>query len=74
MQGQPCPQNHHFFKVLGLGPSADAASVRRAYRQLAGKRHPDKWGSHSKQDQDAAAKQFAQIAEAYAALAADVIY
>ena len=68
LQGQSCSQDNPFFATLGLGPSADAARVRKAYRQLAGKWHPDKWGSCSKQQQDAAAEEFAQIAESYAAL------
>ena len=69
LQGRLCSQDNHFFATLGLSPSADAATVRKAYRQLAGKWHPDKWGSCSKHEQDAAAEKFAQIVEAYAALA-----
>jgi len=53
---------------LRLGASASNADVRRAYRQLAGKWHPDKWINKSKSEQDQASQQFADISDAYAAL------
>ena len=62
------PEDRRFYATLGLSISASAADVRRAYRQLAGKWHPDKWASCCKQDQDMAAAKFAEIAEAYAAI------
>ncbi|DBA86305.1 TPA: hypothetical protein ACH3X2_005544 [Trebouxia sp. C0005] len=57
-----------WYKTLGLHASASNADVRCAYRQLAGKWHPDKWINKSKSEQEQASKQFADISDAYAAL------
>jgi len=57
-----------WYTTLRLGASASNADVRRAYRQLAGKWHPDKWINKSKSEQDQASQQFADISDAYAAL------
>ena len=48
------------YAVLGLAPDADAAALRRAYRRLALRLHPDK-------DPSAAAA-FARLQAAWAAL------
>ncbi len=57
-----------WYTTLGLGASASNADVRRAYRQLAGKWHPDKWVNKSKSEQEQASQRFADISDAYAAL------
>ena len=50
------------YVVLGVPRSATGAEIRRAYRQLALKHHPDRAGA-------ASAETFARIAEAYRMLA-----
>ena len=57
-----------WYTTLELGASASNEDVRRAYRQLAGKWHPDKWVNKSKSEQEQASQQFADISDAYAAL------
>lgn len=52
-----------YYKILGLDKSADAAAIKKAYRKLAMKYHPD----HAKGDK-AAEEKFKKISEAYAVL------
>jgi curved DNA-binding protein CbpA len=40
-----------FYEVLGIGPDADAAAIRRAYLVLAKANHPDAGGSTEKMQQ-----------------------
>ena len=51
--------------MLGLTPTASLADLRRAYKQLAAKWHPDKWSSSSKADQSDASAKFVDVATAY---------
>ena len=51
-----------YYKILGVSRSASSADIKRAYRKLSLKYHPDKNPS-----EDAAAK-FAEIASAYSVL------
>ncbi|WP_411282822.1 DnaJ C-terminal domain-containing protein [Lapillicoccus sp.] len=53
-----------FYAVLGVGAGADAAAIKKAYRKLARKLHPD----HNAGDAVAEGK-FKEIGEAYAVLA-----
>lgn len=53
----------HYYKLLGLQPGSKASCVRRNYRQLALKYHPDK----NSGSPEATAK-FHEITEAYTAL------
>ncbi|RPI62159.1 MAG: J domain-containing protein [Planctomycetaceae bacterium] len=52
-----------YYKILGLEKSASASDIKKAYRKLAMKYHPD----HAKDDK-AAEDKFKQISEAYAVL------
>lgn len=52
-----------FYAVLGVDKSADAAAIKKAYRTLAKKYHPDR-----NPDDKAAAERFKEIGEAYAVL------
>ncbi|MDX1572220.1 MAG: DnaJ C-terminal domain-containing protein [Xanthomonadales bacterium] len=57
MQG--ATQNKDFYRILGVDENADAAEIRRAYRKLARKYHPDR-----NKDADAEEK-FKEVGEAY---------
>jgi curved DNA-binding protein len=52
-----------YYKILGLNRTADEAEIKKAYRKLAMKYHPD----HAKGDK-AAEEKFKKISEAYAVL------
>lgn len=52
-----------YYKILGVTKSADTDEIKKAYRKLALKYHPD----HNNGDKDAEAK-FKEISEAYAVL------
>jgi len=52
-----------YYKILGVNKNAANAEIKKAYRKLAMKYHPD----HAKGDKDAEAK-FKEISEAYAVL------
>ena len=55
-----------FYAVLGVSKDADAAAIKKAYRTLAKKYHPDR-----NPDDAAAAEKFKEIGEAYAVLSDD---
>ena len=52
-----------YYEVLGVGRDADEGAIKRAYRKLAIKHHPDK-----NPDDPAAAEKFREAAEAYEVL------
>ncbi len=52
-----------YYSVLGVDRNADAATIKKAYRKLAQKYHPDK-----NPDDQKAEEQFKKITEAYAVL------
>jgi molecular chaperone DnaJ len=52
-----------FYKVLGIGRDADQDQIKRAYRKLAQKHHPD-----ANQGDEKAEDKFKDISEAYATL------
>jgi DnaJ-domain-containing protein 1 len=57
------------YKTLGVSHDASTLDIKRSYRALARKYHPDKWVQCTDDSQrDAATHQFAKIADAYALL------
>ena len=54
--------NH--YEVLGLDKSATTEEIKKAYKKLALKHHPDK----NPDDKDGAKKRFTKISEAYSIL------
>lgn len=58
--------------VLGLRSSASTEEIKRAYRKLAAKYHPDKWMQASAEERGAAEERFKAVGAAYLALMAGV--
>jgi DnaJ like chaperone protein len=52
------------YRTLGISSSATDDEVRKAYRKLALKYHPDKVAQQGEAARDAAAAQFSKITEA----------
>src|SRR5688572_8573619 len=57
------PQNKDFYAVLGVSASATQDEIKKQYRKLAAKHHPDKNPNDAK-----AAERFKEISEAYQVL------
>ena len=57
----PSPAGEDFYALLGVRVGADAAELRRAWRQLASRYHPDRAGA-------AATSMFQRLSAAYAVL------
>lgn len=55
------PDSDDFYKVLGVSRSASDKEIKKAYRKLAIKWHPDK----NKENKEMAAEKFKKISEAY---------
>lgn len=53
----------NFYKILGVSEKADADEIKKAYRKLAKKYHPD-----ANRDDPTAAERFKEVGEAYAVL------
>ncbi len=56
---------HDYYEVLGIGKNASAEEIKKAYRQLAMKYHPDGVAPDKKKE---AEEKFKEISEAYAIL------
>jgi len=56
------------YKVLGIERGASPEAVKKAYRELAGKYHPDKFAHLGDDFQKTAEKRFKEIQEAYRTL------
>lgn len=57
-----------YYEVLGLQKGASADDIKKAYRKLAMKWHPDKWTTKSEAEQKTAEVNFKEVNEAYAVL------
>lgn len=67
LQGPPAVGTPH--AKLGVDLGASAEDIRRAYRRLAARWHPDKWGpSFSVAERERAAAEFLEIQRAYETL------
>ncbi|MBQ0056897.1 MAG: DnaJ domain-containing protein [Bacteroidales bacterium] len=60
-----------YYEVLGLKKGASAEEIKKAYRKLAVKWHPDKWQQASEADKKKAEENFKELAEAYDVLSDD---
>ena len=57
-----------YYEVLGVDKKATAEELKKAYRKLSIKWHPDKHANDSEQEKKEAEEKFKEIAEAYAVL------
>ena len=61
-------ENKDLYSVLGVNKNATEEEIKKAYRKLVLKYHPDKWGDKSEAEQKQAEKKFKEISEAYGIL------
>lgn len=62
------PDNTSNYRILGISPAATNDEVRKAYRQMAVKYHPDKVASLGPDVQKAAEEKFKAVSQAYEAI------
>lgn len=60
-----------YYEVLGVDKKASAADIKKAYRKIAIKYHPDRQGDKSDAEKKEAEEKFKEAAEAYAVLSDD---
>jgi DnaJ-domain-containing protein 1 len=56
---------HHYYEILGVSYSADDNELRKAYRKLAAKYHPDKHRGDEPEKAEEAAEKFKRANRAY---------
>jgi DnaJ family protein C protein 9 len=61
-------QHHILYTTLSVDVSATAEEIRKAYRKLALRYHPDKQSAKSEEEKEAAGKDFQRVGFAYAVL------
>ncbi len=57
-----------FYEILGIQKNASPEEIKKAYKKLAVKWHPDRWGDKSEAEQKTAEENFKEVAEAYEVL------
>lgn len=57
-----------YYEVLGVDPGAETAAIKKAYRDLGQKYHPDKYQHLAQDIQKIAEERFKEISEAYSVL------
>ena len=60
-----------YYEVLGVDKKASAADIKKAYRKIAIKYHPDRQGDKSDAEKKEAEEKFKEAAEAYSVLSDD---
>ncbi|MDE6718107.1 MAG: DnaJ domain-containing protein, partial [Muribaculaceae bacterium] len=58
-------EKRDYYEVLGVGKNATADEIKKAYRKMAIKYHPDKFAQSSEDERKAAEEKFKEAAEAY---------
>lgn len=58
-------EKRDYYEVLGVSKDASADEIKKAYRKLAVKYHPDKFENSSEDEKKAAEEKFKEAAEAY---------
>lgn len=58
----------NYYKILGVSKDATDSEIKKGFRKMAMKWHPDKFASASEKEQKAAEEKFKEIGEAYEVL------
>ena len=56
---------NHYYQILDLAPGASVTDVKKAYRKMAVKFHPDKVAALGEEVQKAAKEKFQHVQNAY---------